>query len=210
VPVGIYSAARQNSLADRGIAVFLFMLYSLPSFYVGTMLLRYLTVGEPLRWFPTGGVVGEGAADLTALEWMGDAAWHLLLPLICLTYASFAGLSRFARVGIVEVIRSDFVRTARAKGLPERVVILKHTLRNGVIPMLTLMAGILPSLVGGSVIVESIFNLPGVGLLHLESIYSRDWNVIMGIDLLVAVLVLAGILITDVAYAMVDPRITYD
>jgi peptide/nickel transport system permease protein len=140
---------------------------------------------------------------------MRDVAGHLVLPVACLTYASFAGLSRFARVGIIDVIRSDFVRTARAKGLPETAVILKHTLRNGVIPMLTLMAGILPALVGGAVIVESIFNIPGVGLLHLDAIYSRDWNVIMGIDLMVAVLVLTGVLLTDIAYAFVDPRISY-
>ncbi len=208
VPIGIFAAVRQNRLADRGIAVVLFMLYSLPSFYVGTLLLAVFTIGEPLQIFPTGGFGGDNP-DQTLLQRLVDIGHHLVLPVTCLSYASFAALSRFARVGIIEVIRSDFVRTARAKGLPETVVILKHTLRNGVIPLLTLMAGILPMLVGGAIIVEFIFNIPGVGLLHLDSINTRDWNVIMGIDLFVAVLVLVGILLTDIAYALVDPRITY-
>jgi len=211
VPLGIFSAVKRNSLPDRILTVVLFMLYSLPSFFVGTLLLFYLSEGGGhLSLFPTGGFQSPGWQRLTTLEQIKDCLWHITLPLACLTYGSLAVLSRYARSGLLEVLGADYIRTARAKGLPEWIVILKHALRNGVIPLLTLLASLLPAVLGGSVIIEFIFNIPGMGLLMVDSIFQRDYNTVMGIGLLSAVLVQLGILLSDVSYALVDPRITFE
>jgi peptide/nickel transport system permease protein len=189
------------------------MLYSLPSFFVATLLLYFFSAGsnfQSLRWFPTGGFSSRDAEDFTLLGQLGDIAWHLVLPMICTTYGSLAALSRYMRTGLLDVIQADFVRTARAKGLSERVVIGKHALRNGLIPVLTLLAGLLPAVLGGSVIVEYIFGIPGMGLWVVDAINQRDYNVILAVELFSTLLVLFGLLFTDVAYALVDPRIRYE
>jgi len=162
-----------------------------------------------LRWFPTGGWESPDANRLTTLEALKDIGWHLVLPLFCMTYGSLAAISRYMRSGLLEVIRSDYIRTARAKGLSERVVIGKHAVKNGLLPILTLLAGLLPAVLGGSVIIEYIFGIPGLGLWVVDAIYQRDYNVLMGVQLLTTVLVLIGILLTDLSYALVDPRIRY-
>jgi peptide/nickel transport system permease protein len=188
------------------------MLYSLPSFFVATVLLYFLSEGSnfpALRVFPTGGFKSRGFEELTTWAQIGDILWHLVLPIACLTYGSLAALSRYMRTGLLEVLQSDFIRTARAKGLPERVVIGKHALRNGLLPIITLLAGYLPAVLGGSVIIEYIFGIPGIGLWTIDSIYQRDYNVIMGIQLLSTILVLLGLLLTDIGYALADPRIRY-
>jgi len=213
IPLGIYSAVFKDSPADRTLTVGLFMLYALPSFFVATLLLYTFSQGssfEALRIFPTGGFQSRDAMQLTSLQQIGDVAWHLVLPILCLTYGSLAALSRYMRTGLLDVIRSDYVRTARAKGLPEWVVIGKHAVRNGLLPILTLLAGLLPEVLGGSVIIETIFGIPGMGLWTVESIFQRDYNVVMAVTLLSAVLVLVGILLTDLSYALVDPRIRYE
>jgi peptide/nickel transport system permease protein len=212
IPLGIFSAVRRDTKADRVLTVGLFMLYSLPSFFVATLLLYSLSQGaswEPARLFPTGGWQSTEAGEFTLLERWGDIAWHITLPLFCMTYGSLAAISRYMRSGLLEVIGSDYIRTAYAKGLPERIVIGKHALRNGLLPILTLLAGLLPAVLGGSVIIEYIFGIPGMGLWVVESIYQRDYNVIMAVQLLSTVLVLFGILLTDLSYALADPRIRY-
>jgi peptide/nickel transport system permease protein len=212
IPLGVFSAVKKDTRVDRVMTVALFMLYSLPSFFVATVLLVVFSHGsdwESLRFFPTGGWQSSDAEDMTFLGRMRDIAWHLVLPLFCLTYGSLAALSRYMRTGLLEVIRSDYVRTARAKGLSESMVIGKHALRNGLMPILTLLAGLLPAVLGGSVIIEYIFGIPGMGLWMIDSIYQRDYNVIMAIQLLSTVLVLLGMLLTDLSYALVDPRIRY-
>ena len=213
IPLGIYSAAAKDSLPDRVLTVVLFMLFSLPSFFVATVLLYQFSYGSDvplLRIFPTGGWRSRDYMELTSLQQIGDLAWHLVLPIFCMTYGSLAALSRYMRTGLLDVIRSDYVRTARAKGLPEWQVIGKHAVRNGLIPVLTLLAGLLPAVLGGSVIIEVIFDIPGMGLWMIDSIYQRDYNVIMVIQLFSTVLTLVGILLTDLSYALVDPRIRYE
>lgn len=213
IPLGIFSAVKKGTRADSFLTTFLFMLYSLPSFFVATLLLFTFSRGadlKSLRWFPTGGFQSTDADNLTTLAQLGDIAWHLVLPMVCLTYGSLAALSRYMRTGLLDVIQADFVRTARAKGLPESVVIGKHALRNGLLPILTLLASLLPSVLGGSVIIEFIFGIPGMGLWVVDSIFQRDYNVIMAVELFSTVLVLFGILLTDLAYALVDPRIRYE
>ncbi len=211
LPIGIYSAVFPRTLSDQITTVSLFMLYSLPTFFAGTVLLFLFSEGGGhWNWFPTGGFESLATYEMTTLRWLGDVIWHMVLPVTCLTYISLASLSRYARTGLLDVIHSDYIKTARAKGLSESVVILKHAVRNGLIPILTLLGSILPTVVSGSVIIEVIFNLPGIGYEAYQAVLNRDYNMVMGIQLISAVLTLAGLLISDLLYAIVDPRITYD
>jgi peptide/nickel transport system permease protein len=212
IPIGVVSAARRNTAMDRRVTVTLFMLHSLPSFFVASLLLYFFSEGSnwpALRVFPTGGFQSPDHEDLTTFGQVGDILWHLVLPVGCLTYSSLAALSRYMRTGLLEVLGSDYVRTARAKGLPERLVIGKHALRNGLLPIVTLLGTYLPGVLGGSVVIEYIFGIPGIGLWTINSIYQRDYNVIMGVQLVTTVLVLFAMLATDVGYALIDPRIRY-
>jgi peptide/nickel transport system permease protein len=185
------------------------MLYSLPSFFVASLLLRYLGIGQPWDVIPVAGFESPDTADMTTWEHIQDVAWHTAAPIFCMTYAGLAALSRYAKTGVLNVIRSDYVRTARAKGLAEHIVILKHAVRNGIIPIVTLLGTTLPVIVGGSVIIESVFNIPGMGFLIWDSILQRDYNVVIGETLIVGVLVMIGILFSDILYAVVDPRISF-
>ncbi|MBU4483886.1 ABC transporter permease [bacterium] len=209
VPTGVFSAVRPNSIIDKITMVFLFILYSLPSFWVATMLIVYFGGGDYLNLFPIAGFVSEGAENLSWVGWFGNVAWHLVLPVVCLTYGGFAFLSRFARTSMLEVIKQDYIRTAHAKGLSEWVVVFKHALRNALIPLLTLMGTLLPALLGGSVIIEQIFSIPGMGKLGFESVLNRDYPTVMAIASISAFLTLISLLITDILYAMVDPRIHF-
>ncbi len=210
VPLGIFSAVKRNTLSDKCITIMLFMLYSLPTFFVGTLLLQFFSSGgDYWHIFPTGGFIAREYVDMTTYEQLKSLLWHICLPLICLTYAGLASLSRYARSGLLDVIRADYIKTARAKGLPEYLVILRHAVRNGMIPVLTLLASVLPVLIGGSVVIEFIFAIDGMGSLMLLSITAKDYNTIMCISLISAVLVMLGILLSDISYALVDPRISF-
>ena len=210
VPIGIWSAYNQNTRRDQLMTVLLFVLYSLPNFFVAVLLIEFFSVGRPFDWFPVGGFMGDAAQGMPLLTQLKSIAWHIILPVVCLTYTSLAMLSRYARTGILDVIRADYIRTARAKGLSESMVILKHAVRNGMIPILTVMGTALPFLVSGSLVIEYIFNIPGIGLYLYESIFMYDYNAIMGCLLMSAVLTLVGILLSDISYALVDPRISFD
>ncbi len=207
IPMGIVSAVKKDSLFDRGSSLILFILYSLPSFWIGLLLLMYLSGGEYLNLFPLGGIISDWTAEADFFTKAADVAYHLVLPVITLTYGSFAFLSRYSRANMLEVINQQYITTARSKGLSERKVIFVHAFRNSLVPLVTLMAALLPGLLGGSVIVESIFSIPGMGMLAFESILSRDIPVIMAIAAISALLTLLGILVSDLMYAIVDPRI---
>jgi peptide/nickel transport system permease protein len=208
IPLGIFSATRPGTSIDRTVSTGLFLLYSMPSFFVGTVLLRGFTSGA-WTFFPTSGFSSDGAKAWNTWDRLGDTLWHITLPLVTLSYAGLAALSRYTRSGMLDVLRADYVRTARAKGLAERDVVLYHAARNGMMPVVTLLAGFLPALVGGSVVVEYIFNLQGMGLLTIEAITNRDYNIVVGETLIVAVLTQIGILLSDLLYAALDPRISY-
>ncbi|MBI5154016.1 ABC transporter permease subunit [Candidatus Poribacteria bacterium] len=217
IPLGIFSAVKKNSGGDKIVTVILFLLYSLPSFWVAQMLLMSLT-GGPAPWggewpnfFPTRGLSSEGL-DWRRGQWrdLTDLAWHLVLPTICFTYGSLAFLSRQMRGSMLDVISQDYVRTAVAKGLNQRAVVFKHVLRNSLIPILTISAGLLPELIAGSIIIEQIFTIPGMGQLSFEAILHRDYPVINAILFFSAALTLIGILLADLSYALVDPRISYN
>ena len=185
------------------------MLYSLPTFWAGLLLI--LVFGATgLNWFPVLGLHDKDATNFSTWQYVADTIWHAVLPVTCLTYGGLAYLSRQMRVGMLEVVRQDYIRTARAKGLEERVVILKHALRNSLIPVVTLFASILPILIGGSVIVETIFTIPGMGLYAFQGLIQRDYNVVMATVTVTAMMTLLGFLISDIVYAVVDPRIKYE
>ncbi|HRV16258.1 MAG TPA: ABC transporter permease, partial [Spirochaetota bacterium] len=185
----------------------LFLLYSLPSFWVALLLLKYLSGGDYLNLFPLGGLYSDWFDQLNVLQKAMDVIWHLILPVVTLTYGGFAFLSRYTRATMLEVINQQYIVTARAKGLSEKKVLFVHAFRNSLIPLITLMATMLPGLLGGSVVVESIFSVPGMGMLAFESILSRDIPVIMAITSISAFLTLIGIFLGDIMYAIVDPRI---
>jgi peptide/nickel transport system permease protein len=210
IPLGVISAIRQGSFSDRIITFCLFALYSIPNFWLAMVLIYFLGGGDFWDVFPVYGIISPGAEFYPFYKIALNFLWHITLPVICLTYADFAYLSRYQKGSLLEVLREDFVRTARAKGLSESRVILKHALRNSLIPIVTIVASILPAMIGGSVIIESIFSIPGIGQLGFESILSRDYPVIMAIATITAFLTLIGILISDIAYVFVDPRISFE
>ncbi len=207
IPCGIYSSTHEGSFADKVLTVGFFFLYSLPSFWVAVLLIMLFGGGDFWDIFPVYGISSIGSESMRVLPWLLDRMWHLALPVVCLTYGGLAYLSRLTRAGMLEVIREDYVRTARAKGLSERVVIFKHAFRNALLPLVTLLAFLLPSMFGGSVIIETIFSVPGMGQLGFEAVLSRDYPVIMAITAISAFLTLIGLLISDILYAALDPRI---
>lgn len=209
IPVGVYSATHQNSPIDTFMTLILFILYSLPSFWVAMLLMYYFCGGAHFNWFPVAGVNVYGADNMGWGAWLLDRVWHLILPVICLSYNGLASLSRYARAGLIETVRQDHVRTARAYGFSERTVIYKYALRNSLIPIITLLGALIPMLIGGSVIIESIFSIPGMGKLAFEAILSRDYPLIMGILSITAFLTLLGLIVSDILYALVDPRIKF-
>ncbi|RPI15386.1 MAG: ABC transporter permease [Ignavibacteriae bacterium] len=209
IPIGIYSAARQYSFWDRFSTFILFVLYSLPSFWIATMAIIFLANVEYLKIFPTSGLYTLGSDNWSFFERTWDRVYHLILPIACYTYGSFAFLSRQMRGSMLEVIRQDYIRTARAKGLKEKTVVMKHALRNSLIPIITLFGGIFPALVGGSVIIETIFSIPGLGQLAFQALVARDYPLIMAELVIAAVMTLIGLLIVDILYAFVDPRIAF-
>jgi len=210
IPIGVYSAVAHGTFSERVSTFFLFILYSIPSFWMAMILIFFLGGGDYWNVFPVYGLLSPGAENAPFFSKALDFLWHIVLPVFCLTYGSLAYLSRFQKGSLLEVLREDFVRTARAKGLPRHKVLLKHALRNALIPIITILAGILPAMIGGSVIIESIFSIPGIGQLGFEAVLSRDYPVIMAIATISAVLTLFGILIADLVYVLVDPRISFE
>ena len=209
LPLGIYSVVRQGTVRDATATIFVFLLYSVPTFWAGLML-QLMFGANWLGVLPILGLHDKDAGTFGRGDYLWDLLLHTILPLATLTYGGFAYLSRQMRAGMIETIRQDYVRTARAKGLSEKVVILKHALRNSLIPVVTLFASILPILIGGSVIVETIFDIPGMGKYAFEGLLQRDYFIVMATTTLSAVMTLVGILLSDLTYALVDPRISYD
>ncbi len=207
IPLGLISAVKQNSMFDKVGGTVLYMLYSLPDFWVALLLI--MLFGVTLRILPIFGMEAIDSQDLGFFGYWLDRARHMVLPTICLTYGSLAFLARFVRGSTLEVIRQDYVRTARAKGLDEDRVVYNHVFRNTLIPILTLLGLLLPTLISGSIILEAIFSWPGIGALFYESVLARDYPTVMGLSFITAVLVLLSTLIADLLYAWADPRVTY-
>lgn len=206
IPLGVYAARWADSRFDRILSVLLVLLYAMPSFWVATMLSKFLTVPEWIGLFPVMGV-GDLPPDASLWETLKVRSHHLFLPIFCMTYASLAFITRQVRNSMIEVLKSDYVRTARAKGLSEKTVIWKHAFRNAMFPIITMFASILPAIVAGSIIIERIFNIPGIGWLTIESIYTKNWPIVYALLLMTAVLTIIGILLSDLLYALADPRV---
>jgi peptide/nickel transport system permease protein len=210
IPLGVFSAIWKDSAFDRSSTLILFILYSLPNFWIATMLVVFFTTPEyGMDWFPSLGV-GNLPADAPFWQRLLDAAEHLILPVFCLSYGALAFISRQVRGGMLNVIRQDYIRTAWAKGLDARQVIWKHAFANALFPIITMFATLFPAVFAGSVVIEYIFNIPGMGGLTVGAIFQRDWPVVYTVLMLAAILTMAGILIADLLYAMVDPRVSYN
>ena len=205
IPIGVLSAVHRDSLFDKVTAVIVFIGFAVPTFWLALLLM--ILFGVNLGWLPISGIRSLNYEYLTAWAAFFDLIKHLLLPVVLSAFGGLAGLSRYMRSNMLEVIRQDYITTARAKGLSERVVIYKHALRNALLPVITILGLSIPGLIGGSVIFETIFAIPGMGQLFYMAVMSRDYPVVMGILFIGAVLTLLGNLIADVSYAVADPRI---
>jgi peptide/nickel transport system permease protein len=205
VPIGVLSATRQYSLYDKVTTIFVFVGFATPDFWLA-LLLMFL-FGVQLGWLPISGIRSLSWEYLPFWRQQWDLVGHLILPIAVATFGGLAGFSRYMRQSMLEVVRQDYIQTARAKGLSEKAVIGKHALRNALLPVVTILGLSLPGLIGGSVIIESIFAIPGMGQLMVQSVFSRDYPVVMGNLVIVSVLTLVANLVADVAYGLVDPRI---
>jgi peptide/nickel transport system permease protein len=207
IPMGVYSATHPRSWQDSTLTFGLFLLYSVPGFWLAMLLIMFFGGGEYLNWFPVYGINSTDAYTYSWPAWIVDRLWHMVLPVFCLSFGSLALLSRYMRAGMMEVLRQDYIRTARAYGFGERTVVWRYAMRNSLIPIITLLGGLLPGLIGGSIIIESIFSIPGMGRLAFEAVLSRDYPLIMGEVTIASLLTLAGLVLSDILYMLVDPRI---
>ncbi|MAE60509.1 MAG: ABC transporter permease [Planctomycetaceae bacterium] len=221
IPLGIYAARHRGSWFDHGSSVLVLALWSMPNIMVAVLLIGYLANRDHLAWFPPSGITSMDAQDMRFLPgpdaagqfqrgWLADRAWHLVLPMICMVYGSFAFLMKLMRSSVLENTAADFVRTARAKGVDERTVLWGHTVRNSMLPLITVAAGIVPGLLAGSFVIEKIFSIPGMGLLMVDGIFARDRELVLAGALIGGVLSLVFILVADLLYAVADPRVSYD
>jgi peptide/nickel transport system permease protein len=206
IPLGVFSARRQYSFMDNLGTFGAYLGISIPSFW-----LAYLLILATVKLFgyPVLGMRSFVTEDFTTMEMVMDRLWHLMLPSVILAIGGIAGLSRYTRSSMLEVVRQDYVRTAKAKGLPEETVFYKHALRNALLPIITIFGFLIPDLIGGSIIMESVFAWPGIGRLSYQAVLARDYPVVMTILTISAVLTLIGNFVADMLYAVVDPRIRY-
>ncbi len=209
IPIGITSALRQYSKFDHIVTFFAFLGQALPSFWFALLLIY--AVGIKSSWLPISGVATIGVTLKRYSLWtvIADRAKYLILPVTVISLGSMAGITRYMRSSMLEVIRQDYIRTARAKGLPENVVIRKHALRNALLPIVTLLGFELPILFSGSAIIETIFSWPGLGLLSVRAVFQRDYQIVMALNMIGALLMVAGNFLSDILYVLVDPRIKY-
>ena len=204
IPLGVTAATHQYSIRDYVVTVLVMIGLSLPSFFFGRLLQDVFAM--KLGWFPPSGL-RDGTQSLTGFALLGDYILHMILPLVTLVLLNIGGTMRYMRTNMLEVLSSDYIRTARAKGLPERTVIYKHAFRNTMIPIVTMLAGVLPMLFSGAMITEQVFDLPGIGNTALKAMTSVDIPFIMGYNMFLAFLSVIGVLLTDIMYAVVDPRV---
>ena len=207
IPLGILSAAKKDSAFDHGISAILFSFYSLPAFWTGTLLIIFLGGGDYLNWFPPYGL--GNTEGLSFFEAAGIRIHHLILPIFCMVYPALAFLSRQARGGLTEIQNQDYMRTARAKGLSENKVIWFHGFRNALLPIITLFANVFPYAIAGSLIAEVVFSIPGMGKLSVDALFARNYPLVFSLVFIASFMTLTGYLISDILYALADPRIRF-
>ena len=217
--VGLKSARKRGGLVDVAGGTFFLGLWSVPQIWAGVLLVGYLANKNFLHLFPAAGLHDLRDDEMNFLPtfiggfhrgWLLDTAWHLVLPVICLMYAGFAFTTKLTRTATLENMGSDFVRTARAKGVGQRQVLYRHVLRNSLLPLITYSASIIPSLISGAVIVEEIFGIPGMGKLGVDAVFDKDKEMVLSVALVASVLGLVSFLIADVCYALADPRVSFE
>jgi len=208
IPVGIISATRQRTLVDTSTTIFSLIGISMPVFFFGLLLLKFFAVD--IRLFPLYGMQNMLLRKASWLRRLGDVIYHLVLPSVVLGLTSTASFMRYTRSSMLEVIRQDYIRTARAKGLREKVVIYRHAFRNAMIPIITLLGFWIPSLLSGAIMTETVFGFPGLGKVSIEAVNTRDYPVILGVNALMVILTLIGALVADILYAVADPRVKYE
>lgn len=206
IPLGIKAATRQYGAVDYTTTVLAMIGISFPSFFIAILLIKVFAVD--LGWFPVNGLL-DVTVDWSNNPWgrFGNMLWHIVLPMVAITIVSIGGLMRHTRTNTLEVLNQDYIRTARAKGLSEHTVIYKHVFRNTMVPIVTMMAGVIPSLFGGMMILEQVFALPGIGQIAYQALVQGDIPFIMGYNMFIAVLTVIGTLLSDITYMLVDPRI---
>ena len=205
IPIGVIAAYRAHSWFDQATTLFVFFGFAMPTFWLALLLIMFF--GVYLDWLPISGLTSLNFRQFSFWQKVQDLGAHVTLPVLVAAFGGLAGMSRYMRGNMLEVIRQDYITTARAKGLPERVVIFKHALRNALLPVITILGLSVPGLIGGSVIFESIFAIPGMGQLFYGAVMARDYPLVMGELVIGAVLTLVGNMLADVGYALVDPRI---
>lgn len=220
ITCGIYAARNRGGLFDVGSGAVFLGLWSVPVIWAGVMLITYFANEQYFRWFPAAGLHDLQASNMAFFPswgetgfsrgWLLDALWHLVLPVLCMTYGGFAVMSKVMRGAMLDNLSADFVRTARAKGVADRVVLWRHAFRNSVLPLITMVSGILPALFVGSVIVETIFSINGMGKLSIDAAFQKDRELVMATTLVAGLLGLSSELIRDLCYAIADPRVSYD
>ena len=209
VPLGVLKAIRHGSKFDKITSFLLFVAYSIPALMLGILLLVFFAGASYFDWFPISGVISDNYGDLSNWGKFVDRLHHAVLPLICYMIGGFTFLTMMMKSSMLDIVKLDYVRTAKAKGLSDKVVFMKHALRNALIPIIAGMSGILSMFFTGSIIIERIFNIDGMGLLGFNSVNARDYNVLMGLIFFQSLLFLIGRLVTDVLYVLVDPRIDF-
>lgn len=209
IPLGIVKAVKKGGTFDMVSSFVLFVFYSIPSFMLAILLIVFFAGGSFFEWFPVGGLFSENYDELSSFEKFMDRVHHFTLPLICYTIGSFTSLTILMKNSLIEEIKKDYIRTARAKGLSEKVVYMKHAFKNALIPIVTGLGGFLSVFFAGSLLLETIFQLDGIGLLSYKSVLARDYNVIMGLVFIQSALFLIGNVLSDIAYVLVDPRIDF-
>jgi len=220
VTSGVLAARHQGKLLDIGLGTTFLALWSIPTMWAGVMLIGFLANKDYAQLFPTAGLHSTASDRMAFLPtfvggafqrgWLLDALWHLAAPVLTLTYAGFAFMSKVMRASVLDNLSADFVRTARAKGVSEPAVLFRHVFRNSILPLITMASGLLPGLLGGSIIVEQIFSINGMGKLSLTAIEQRDFEVVLSITLVISLLSLVSILIADICYTIADPRVSYE
>ena len=209
IPLGVKKAISAGGVFDQVSGIVLYIMVSIPPLVLGIFLIVWFAGGSYFDWFPIGGIKSDGYAELSLVGRILDRVYHFILPLTCYVMGGFTELSMLVRNSMLDVIKSDYIRTARAKGLSNKIIYFKHALRNALIPVATGLGGFLRVFLAGSLIVETIFNLDGIGLLGYQSILSRDYNVIMGLTFISSLLLLVGNMMSDFIYVLVDPRIDF-
>lgn len=209
VPLGVKKAISAGGLFDKVSGIILYFAYSVPTLVLGIFLVVFFAGGSYFQWFPIGGVRSESFEELSFIGQVLDRAYHFVLPTICYLIGGFTQLTMLMRNTMLDVIKMDYVRTARAKGLSENLVYFRHALRNALIPVATGLGSFFAAFLAGSLIIETIFDLDGIGKLSYTSIFTRDYNVIMGLTFISSLLLVSGRLLSDIIYVLIDPRIDF-